>query len=89
MTVQNGVCTAASVAIGGLTPKATRASSVEAALVGQPLNSATLAAAAAAVTNDLDPDDILGDIHASADYRQQMASVFVRRALEAAVSRAS
>ena len=89
VTIENGVCAAASVAIGGLTPKATRASSVEAALVGQPLNSATLAAAAAAVTNDLDPDDILGDIHASADYRQQMASVFVRRALEAAVSRAS
>ena len=88
VTIENGVCAAASVAIGGLTPKATRASSVEAALVGQPLNSATLAAAAAAVTNDLDPDDILGDIHASADYRQQMASVFVRRALEAAVSRA-
>ena len=61
---------------------------METALVGQPLNSATLAAAAAAVTNDLDPDDILGDIHAGADYRQQMASVFVRRALEAAVSRA-
>ncbi len=88
VTIENGVCAAASVAIGGLTPKATRASSVEAALVGQPLNSATLAAAAAAVTNDLDPDDILGDIHAGADYRQQMASVFVRRALEAAVSRA-
>lgn len=89
VTVQNGVCTAASVAVGGLTPKATRASSVEAALVGQPLNSNTLATAAAAVTNDLDPNDILGDIHASAEYRQQMASVFVRRALEAAVSRAS
>jgi carbon-monoxide dehydrogenase medium subunit len=89
VTVQNGVCTAASVAVGGLTPKATRARSVEAALVGQPLNSDTLAAAAAAVTNDLDPDDILGDIHASAEYRQQMAPVFVRRALAAAVSRAS
>lgn len=89
VTVQNGVCTAASVAVGGLTPKATRARSVEAALVGQPLNSDTLAAAAAAVTNDLDPDDILGDIHASAEYRQQMAPVFVRRALATAVSRAS
>ena len=89
VTVQNGVCTAASVAVGGLTPKATRARPVEAALVGQPLNSDTLAAAAAAVTNDLDPDDILGDIHASAEYRQQMAPVFVRRALATAVSRAS
>ncbi|MBK8905666.1 MAG: xanthine dehydrogenase family protein subunit M [Anaerolineaceae bacterium] len=88
VTIENGVCSAASVAVGGLTPKATRASSVEAALVGKPLNSDTLAAAAAAVANDLDPDDILGDIHASTEYRQQMAPVFVRRALEAAVSRA-
>lgn len=89
VTVQNGTCTAASVAVGGLTPKATRAGSVEAALMGQPLNSDTLTAAAAAIASDLDPDDILGDIHASAEYRQQMAPVFVRRALEAAFSRAS
>lgn len=87
LTVENGVCSAASVAVGGLTPKATRASSVEAALVGKKLDDDTLAAAAAAVANDLS-DDVTGDMHASADYRRQMAPVFVRRALEKAASRA-
>jgi carbon-monoxide dehydrogenase medium subunit len=87
VTIENGVCSAASVAVGGLTPKATRASSVEAALVGKKLDDDTLAAAAAAVANDLG-DDVMGDMHASADYRRQMAPVFVRRALEKAASRA-
>jgi carbon-monoxide dehydrogenase medium subunit len=87
VTIENGVCSAASVAVGGLTPKATRASSVEAALVGKKLDDETLAAAAAAVANDLG-DDVMGDMHASADYRRQMAPVFVRRALEKAASRA-
>ena len=87
LTVENGVCSAASVAVGGLTPKATRARSVEAALVGKRLDGDTLAAAATAVANDLG-DDVMGDIHASADYRRQMAPVFVRRALEKAASRA-
>ncbi|MAT99644.1 MAG: carbon monoxide dehydrogenase [Anaerolineaceae bacterium] len=87
VTVENGVCSSASVAVGGLTPKATRASSVEAALVGKKLDDDTLAAAAAAVANDLD-DDVMGDMHASADYRRQMAPVFVRRALEKAAARA-
>jgi len=87
VTVENGVCSTASVAVGGLTPKATRASSVEAALVGKKLDDDTLAAAAAAVANDLG-DDVTGDMHASAEYRRQMAPVFVRRALEKAASRA-
>jgi carbon-monoxide dehydrogenase medium subunit len=86
VTVENGVCSAASVAVGGLTAKATRAKSVEAALVGKKLDDETLAAAAAAVANDLG-DDVMGDMHASADYRRQMAPVFVRRALEKAASR--
>ena len=87
VTVDNGQCTAASVAVGGLTPKATRCSAVEQALVGQALTDETIAAAAAAVSNDLG-DDILGDIHASADYRRQVAPVFVKRALKQAAGRA-
>lgn len=88
VTIDGGKFRRAGVAVGGLTPKATRASSVEAALVGNPVNDDTLAAAAAAVANDLG-DDVLGDIHADEAYRRQMAPVFVRRALETAVSRAS
>ena len=87
VTIDNGKFRKAGVAVGGLTPQATRASSVEAALVGNPVSDETIAAAATAVVDDLG-DEVMGDIHASADYRRQMAPVFVRRALETAVSRA-
>lgn len=87
LSIENGVCSAASVTVGGLTPKATRASSVEAALIDKKLDDETLATAAAAIANDLG-NDVMGDMHASADYRRQMAPIFVRRALEKAASRA-
>ncbi len=87
LTMQGRSCTAASVAVGGLTSKATRAPSVEAALVGQRLDADALAAAAARVADDLG-DDVSGDIHASAEYRRAMAPVFVKRALMKAIDRA-
>ncbi len=87
LTMAGNECTAASVAIGGLTSFSRRAPSVEAALVGRKLDDAALEAAAAQVANDLG-DDVMGDIHASADYRRSMAPVFVRRALAQARSRA-
>jgi carbon-monoxide dehydrogenase medium subunit len=77
----------ASVAVGGLTAKATRAPSVEAALIGQALDDSTLANAAKAVQDDLG-DDILGDIHASAEYRRANAPLFVQQALMKAAERA-
>jgi carbon-monoxide dehydrogenase medium subunit len=88
VSVKAGKCESASVAVGGLTPTAVRASSVEKALVGNKLDAETIAAAAEAVQNDLG-DDILGDMHASADYRKAMAPVYVRRAIAAAAERAS
>jgi carbon-monoxide dehydrogenase medium subunit len=87
VSVANGVCSAASVAVGGLTAKATAAPSVGAALVGKALTAANIAAAAAQVANDLG-EDVMGDIHASADYRRAMASVYVERALSKAAERA-
>ncbi len=87
ITVEGGTCTVASVAVGGLTPHATKAGSVEAALVGNALDADTIAAAAEAIANDLG-DDVMGDIHASADYRRAMASVYVKRAITAAAERA-
>lgn len=86
VSVADGVCTAAQVAVGGLTPCATRAKSVEAALLGKALTAENIAAAAAAVSNDLG-DELLGDIHASADYRRAMAPVYVKRALLKAAER--
>jgi carbon-monoxide dehydrogenase medium subunit len=88
VAVADGRCTAASAAVGGLTPKATKTPSVEAALVGKPLDEANIAAAAQAVQNDLDDGDLVGDMHASAEYRKAMAPVYLKRALKTAAERA-
>jgi carbon-monoxide dehydrogenase medium subunit len=87
LTVEGGVCSAASVALGGLAPSPVKASSVEAALQGKSLDEAAIAEAAGAVEGDLG-GDIIGDIYASADYRRAMASVYVGRAVSAAARRA-
>ena len=86
VTLGGGTVTAAQVAVGGLVPAAVRASSVERALVGTSGDAAAIAAAAAALAADL--HDVTGDIFASAEYRAQVAPVYVRRALAAAVARA-
>lgn len=88
VSIANDQCTEAGVAVGGLTPSAIRAASVEAALVGKTLNPEVIAEAAEAVQDDLG-DDILEDIHAGAEYRKSMATVFVKRALTAAMQRAT
>ena len=77
-------CTAARVAVGGLTPKPTRSPAVEAALAGSELTADSIANAAALVSNDLG-DDILGDVYASADYRRNMAGVELKHAIYHAV----
>lgn len=87
LTVDNGTCTGARVAVGGLTPCARRAPSVESALVGQPLNADTIATAADKVAGDLG-EHVMGDIHASEAYRRAMAPIYVKRALTTAAERA-
>lgn len=87
VTMIAGSVGTAAVALGGLVPVATRATSVEQALAGQAPSAAAIVAAAAAVSADLG-DDLIGDIYASAEYRRAMAPVCVKRALTAAVERA-
>ena len=87
VTLVGGSISAVAVALGGLVPVATRATSVEQALAGQAPSDDTIAAAAAAVSADLG-DDLIGDIYASAEYRRAMAPVCVKRALRAAVDHA-
>ena len=77
-------CTAARVAVGGLTPRPTRSPSVEAALAGSELTLDSIAGATALVGGDLG-DDLLGDVYASADYRRNMAGVELKHALYHAV----
>ena len=87
VSVANGVCSSASVVVGGVESTPTRAASVEAALAGSDVGADALAAAASAVSGDFQ-GDAMGDVYASSEYRQAMAGVYVRRALEAAVARA-
>ena len=85
--VEGGSCSSASVVIGGVETTPTRASSVEAALVGSDLDDGALDAAAAAVAGDFTGDP-MSDIFASDEYRRAMAAVYLRRALGIAASRA-
>jgi len=80
VTMDGHTCTAARVAVGGLTPTPTRGPSVEAALVGRELTDENIAAATDLIDGDLG-SDILGDIFASAEYRRAMAAVELKHAI--------
>ena len=88
LTIDDGKCTKASVALGGVTPYTTSATSVEAALIGKSMDEVTIASAAATVQDDLG-DTVMSDIHAGSDYRREMTTVFVQRALVSAAKRAT
>jgi len=81
----SGQCESARIAIGGMGSNPIRATTTEAALQGQPLTPDVIAKAAAKAADGTDPDD---DSYASADYKRQVATVYARRAIEAAVERA-
>jgi carbon-monoxide dehydrogenase medium subunit len=80
VTMDHHTCTAARVAVGGLTPTPIRAPSVEQALAGQALTAETITNAADLVVNDLG-SDIIGDIFASAEYRRAMAGIELKHAI--------
>ena len=89
LTITSGLCTEASVSVGGVVPAPARASSVERALVGQALSAETISAAAQSVGDDLGDDaDLLGDIFASAEYRKAVTHIWVQRAVASAAERA-
>jgi aerobic carbon-monoxide dehydrogenase medium subunit len=81
----SGQCASARIAIGGMGGKPIRATATEVVLQGQPLTGDVIARAAAKAAEGTNPDD---DFYASADYKRQVATVYTRRAIEAAVQRA-
>jgi carbon-monoxide dehydrogenase medium subunit len=85
VSVTDGVCTSARVAIGGLLPAPVRCGDVERTLEKQRISSENLARAASEVRRVLN-DDVMGDIFASVDYRKAMAPIYVTRALTSAAS---
>ena len=74
------------VGLTGVGPKAYRAEAVEKALRGRQATPKVMAEAARHAAVGI---EALSDLHASAEYRREMATVFTRRAIERALARAS
>lgn len=82
---EKGNCVDARVGVTGVASKAYRAAQVESVLRGWKPTAKRLAEAAAGAVEGVEP---LADLHASADYRAEMAHGYTRRALELAFERA-
>jgi aerobic carbon-monoxide dehydrogenase medium subunit len=85
VTLRSGRITDARVALGAVASTPLRANGVEGALLGNQPAPKVLQEAAALVAGAVDP---IPDFRGSADYKRDMAVVFTRRALAAAVARA-
>jgi carbon-monoxide dehydrogenase medium subunit len=86
LEAKSGTCARASLAVGGATTHAIRASAAETAIVGQPPGEALFATAAGRVKEAITSP--LSDTYASGEYRTHLATVLARRALAAAAGRA-
>ncbi len=78
ITQSDGKVATARIALGGVGPRPLRARSVEAALLGKPLDAASVAAAAERAVDDAAP---FSDAYASAWYRTRVLPVHIRRAI--------
>ncbi len=76
-----GVCREARISMGGVAPTPVRAEEAEALLAGQKITKKLIAAAAQQAAEETDTEP---DYHASAEYRMDMARVFVKRGLQEA-----
>lgn len=81
-----GRCEHVAIGINGVAGKAYRATAVEQALQGKALDEQTVAAAASRAADGVDAQS---DLYASAEFRKHLASVYTKRAVLAAVSRAA
>jgi len=81
----SGSCTGARVAVGGLGSGPCRAIATEMELRGKALTPQMIAAAAAKAAEETDPVE---DIYAGVEYKRHVATVFARKAIEAALERA-
>jgi carbon-monoxide dehydrogenase medium subunit len=85
VTLSGGNAQNVRVALTGAADHAIRLDAVESALAGKALNADSIAAATANAGAGL---DLMGDIHASAEYRAAMVGVYAKRALLKALERA-
>jgi aerobic carbon-monoxide dehydrogenase medium subunit len=81
----DGVCERVALAVGGVGPVPYRAQEEAAGLVGEKPADDVFSEIGRRVGARVTPDS---DVHASADYRREVAAALVRRALAAATTRA-
>ena len=74
------------VVLFGVGERPFRATGVEDSIAGRALDASVMSEAGAIAARDIDPDT---DIHASAEYRREVAGTLVRRVLAAALDRAT
>lgn len=86
LTVQDGKCTKARIALGAVAPVIVRATEAEAALEGQEVTSELLDKAATLAVNSASP---ISDQRGSAEYRRHLVRVLTRRTLQTAFERAT
>lgn len=80
--IENGICTDAKIALGGVAITPIRAPKAEEILIGKQLTDEVIAEAAVAAMNSCSP---ISDIRASAEYRKDMIRVFTKRAVKQAM----
>ena len=80
--VDQKICKIVRVSIGSVAPTVVRCKAVEQALIGKELTKETIKTASEAVLDEINP---INDIRATAWYRNKVAPVMVRRAIEEAL----
>jgi carbon-monoxide dehydrogenase medium subunit len=77
----DGSCEDISIGVTGVTDKPYRADAVEAKLKGTKLDAKALESAAPSITKDI---DVIGNMHASEEFRTHLAKVYLSRVIQAA-----
>jgi carbon-monoxide dehydrogenase medium subunit len=85
LTMDDGICKDAAIALGCVGLTAIKAAQAEAALHGQAVTEKTMAAAVEAAREAADPQ---ADMRGSADYKRTLVGSLVKRAIDIAVRRA-
>jgi carbon-monoxide dehydrogenase medium subunit len=86
ITLSDGVCQDARIALSNCAPIPLRAKEAEKVLLGKKINDALLAEAGEVAATETNP---ISDVHGSAAYKKEMAKVFVRRVGARALQRAT
>jgi carbon-monoxide dehydrogenase medium subunit len=83
LSLSNGSCSDIRIGITGVAPTPFRAREAEASLKGSGLDEQALRSACTTVARGV---EALSDIHASAEYRKELAAIYARRAVAAAAA---